>query len=57
MTAGTGLMVALGYMEQPRPLNEALLGAIGGGHDGDGVPSLEEAPFVGLGAHTGHKTA
>ncbi|MFD6564274.1 hypothetical protein [Micromonospora profundi] len=31
MTAGAGLLVALGYIEQPGPFNEATLGAVGGG--------------------------
>ena len=36
MTAGAGLMVALGYLEQPGPFNQAILGAIGGGMTGAG---------------------
>ncbi|MEH0971110.1 hypothetical protein V6U77_08215 [Micromonospora sp. CPCC 205546] len=36
LAAGTGLMVALGHIEQPGPLNEAILGAAGGGLTGAG---------------------
>lgn len=31
MAAGAGLVVALGYVEQLGPFNEAILGAMGGG--------------------------
>jgi hypothetical protein len=52
MTAGAGLMVALGYLEQPGPFNEAILGAIGGGMTGAGFRRWRKCRSPGLG-HTG----
>jgi hypothetical protein len=51
ITEGTGLIVALGYMEQPGPLNEALLGAIGGGMTAAGFRRWRRHHSAGLG-HT-----
>lgn len=57
MTAGTGLMVALGHVEQPGPFNEAILGAVGGSMAGAGFHRWRKYRSSGLGAHMGHKTA
>ncbi|GGO25570.1 hypothetical protein GCM10011576_48280 [Micromonospora parathelypteridis] len=57
MTAGTGLLVALGYVEQPGPFNEAILGALGGAMASAGFHRWRKYRSSGLGAHTGHKTA
>jgi hypothetical protein len=42
LALGTGLVVALGYIEQPGPFNEGLLGAIGGSMTGAGFRGLRK---------------
>lgn len=51
VAAAVGLMVALGYVEQPGSFNEALSGAIGGGMTGAGFRRWRKYRSPGLG-HT-----